>query len=85
MPRDEIITRIAGGFIHGRRFVQRISAQHHQHRRDTIADALAEMAGLERGGDDLMDDHRTLRIGQAIFQAIADFDTQFSLIPRDDQ
>ncbi|CAH0323270.1 hypothetical protein SRABI123_05692 [Pseudomonas sp. Bi123] len=85
MPRNEIALLIATRLIHRRRLVQRIAPQHHQHRRNAIADALAEIAGLERRRDHLIDDHRTLRIGQAIFQAITDFDPQFSLGTRDNQ
>ncbi|PBJ19778.1 hypothetical protein BSF44_44710 [Pseudomonas sp. ACN8] len=47
MPCDEIVPRIASGFIRRGGFVQGIAAQHHQHRRHTVTDALTEVAGLE--------------------------------------
>ncbi|VVN33015.1 hypothetical protein PS645_04930 [Pseudomonas fluorescens] len=84
MLREEVALFTAGS-VNGRRLIQRIAAQHHQHGRDPIADAFAEIAGLEGGSDHLIDDHRTLRIGQAIFQAITDFDAQLAIIASDDQ
>ena len=73
------------GIRHMGRHRQGLAAHHLDHRRHAIADALAEIAGLELGRDHLVDDHPRLRIGQRAFQAVADFDAQFTVIPGDDQ
>ncbi|CAH0319642.1 hypothetical protein SRABI112_05252 [Pseudomonas mediterranea] len=85
MSRDEVALLLPARTVCGSRLIQRAAAQHHQHRRDAVADALVEVAGLERRGDHLVDDHRTLGVGQAIFQAVAHLDAQFTVIPGDDQ
>ncbi|MNE66716.1 hypothetical protein D3C80_1622830 [compost metagenome] len=85
MLRDKVAVVLIARVVSRGRFIQRAATQHHQHRRHAVADALAEVAGLERRRDHLVDDHRTLRIGQPVFQAIADFDTQLALIPCNDQ
>ncbi|EZP27067.1 hypothetical protein BW33_04338 [Pseudomonas sp. RIT288] len=85
VARDKIALRITVRLVHRRWLVQRIAAEHHQHRRHAVADALAEIAGLERRGDHLMNDHRGLRIGQPILQTVTDFDAQFALVTGNDQ
>ncbi|EZP65251.1 hypothetical protein BW43_03513 [Pseudomonas sp. RIT357] len=67
------------------RYRQWLTAHHLDHRGHPVADALAEIAGFEFGGDHLVDDHPGLRIGQHAFQAVTDFDAQFALIAGDDQ
>ena len=64
---------------------QGLTAHHLDHRGHTVADALAEIAGLELGQDHLVDDHPGLRIRQHAFQAIPDFDAQLAVITGDDQ
>ena len=49
------------------RFCQGIAAQYMQHRGHTVADALTELARLERRGDDLVEDDGRLRVCQAVF------------------
>ena len=69
----------------GVRHWQGITAQHLENSRRPGADALTELTGFKGRGDDLIDDHRRLGIGEAVFQAVADFNTQFAVIAGNDQ
>ena len=67
------------------RFGQWIAAQHLKDRCNTVADALAEVARFKGRRDDLIDDYRRLRVGEAVFQPITDLDAQCAVVTGNDQ
>src|SRR5690606_4908255 len=64
---------------------QRVATEDLDHRLGAFGDAPGEVALLERGHDDAVDDQRRLRIGQASFEPVADLDAHPPVIPGDDQ
>lgn len=46
---------------------------------------MAKIARFKGRGDDLIDDHRRLRISQSVFQTVTDLNAQLAVITRHDQ
>lgn len=67
------------------RFGQGRAAQYLQDGTHTVADTLVVVPGFKGRGDDLVDNHRGLGIGEAILKAIADLDAQLAVVAGHDQ